>query len=58
MCDTYPYAAPHSALVSFNDVSGSAPSCTVHERSYSGLAGDLATDTVARYTVITPNLWA
>jgi hypothetical protein len=56
LSDNYPYAPKHNAFVYFNDVRGSPSYCTVHERSYSGLAGDLANNTVARYNFITPNL--
>jgi phosphatidylinositol-3-phosphatase len=52
----YPYSPKHNAFVYFNDVNGSSSYCTAHERSYSDLAGDLASNTVARYNFITPNL--
>ena len=58
MCDIYPDAPSHNAVVSFNDVSGSAALCTARKWSYSDPAGDLSSDTVARHNVITPNLWA
>ena len=58
MCDTYPCAPSHNACVSFNDVSSSAAFRIAYARTYSDLAGDLSSDTVARHNVITPNLWA
>jgi hypothetical protein len=50
------YAPKHDAFVYFNDVTGNSAYCSAHERSYADLAGDLATNTVARYNFITPNL--
>ena len=56
MSDSYPYAPKHNAFVYFNDVTSSSAYCTAHERSYADLSGDLASNTVARYNFITPNL--
>jgi hypothetical protein len=51
--DAYPYAPKHNAYVYVNDINGRSSYCTAHTRSYSDLAGDLATNTAARCTVIT-----
>jgi hypothetical protein len=51
--DAYPYAPKHNAFIYVNDINGRSSSCTAHTRSYSDLAGDLATNTAARYNVIT-----
>jgi hypothetical protein len=56
MTDNYPYAPKHNPFVYFNDVNGSSSACSAHEKNYADLSGDLATNTVARYNVITPNM--
>ena len=55
------YAAKHNPMVFFTDISGSPPSnsnasCIKHVRPYTDLANDLASNTVAQYNFITPNL--
>jgi len=55
------YAAKHDPFVFFSDVAGDPPSktntyCAAHHKSYSSLAGDLASDSVATYNYIIPNL--
>jgi len=55
------YAAKHDPFVFFRDVSGSPPSktstrCIAHTRPLTQFAADLATGSVSRYTLITPNL--
>ena len=50
------YAAYHNPFVYFSDIISNAPYCLSHLRPYSELAGDLASNAVARYNFITPNL--
>jgi len=50
------YAAYHNPFVYFTDVISNASYCLSHQRPYSELAGDLRSNTVARYNFITPNL--
>jgi len=54
------YAVRHNAFVYFDDVTGTNdqfyPYGVAHVRPYSELAGDLASNTVARYNFITPDL--
>jgi phosphatidylinositol-3-phosphatase len=55
------YAPKHDPFVFFRDVSGSTPSktnafCAAHHKALSSLATDLASDTVAAYNFITPDL--
>jgi len=56
----YPYAPKHVAALYFDDVThGNDPraaACITHVRPYTALGTALRRDTVARYTVITPNL--
>ena len=56
MGGAYPYAPKHNAFIYVNDVNGRSSCCIAHKRSYSDLAGDLATNTAARYNVITSHL--
>ncbi len=54
------YAAKHNPFVFFKDVSGNPPSktnayCSSHSKPYSSFASDLAANSVASYTFITPN---
>ena len=56
LSDTYSCAPEHNAFGYVNDVNGSSPHCTAHTRSSSGLAGDLATNTLARHNVIASHL--
>ena len=54
------YAVRHNAFVYFDDVTGTNnqfyPYGVAHVRPYTELAGDLASNTVARYNFITPDL--
>src|SRR5262249_31713630 len=50
------YAAYHNPHVYFDDVTTNAAYCLAHIRPYGELAGDLQSNTVARYNFITPNL--
>ena len=50
------YAAYHNPFVYFTDIISNAPYCLAHLRPYDELAGDLASNTVARYNFIVPNL--
>jgi hypothetical protein len=54
------YAAKHVPFVFFDDVTNSnssaSPKCIRHVRPYVELASDIATDSVARYNFITPDL--
>lgn len=55
------YAAKHDPFVFFRDVSGNPPSktnagCAAHTKPMTQLATDLATNAVAQYNLITPNL--
>ena len=54
------YAVRHNAFVYFDDVTGTNdqfyPYGVAHVRPYSELAGDLASNTVAQYNFITPDL--
>jgi len=55
------YAPKHNPFVFFKNVSGDPPSidnafCIAHHKPYDAFAGDLATEAVARYNFITPNL--
>ncbi|HEX3595969.1 MAG TPA: alkaline phosphatase family protein [Polyangiaceae bacterium] len=55
------YAPKHDPFIFFQDVSGSPPSgtnayCVAHHAPASQLAADLASDAVAAYNFITPNL--
>ena len=50
------YAAYHNPFVYFTDIISNATYCVSHQRPYSELAGDLRSNTVARYNFITPNL--
>lgn len=54
------YAAKHNPFVFFQDVtnnnSSSSATCIAHERPYSELATDLASNTTSQYNFITPNL--
>jgi len=56
----YPYAPKHVAALYFDDVThGNDPhaaACIAHVRPYAELGTALRRDTVARYTLITPNL--
>jgi hypothetical protein len=54
------YAPRHNPMVYFDDVTGSnnpeSAYCIAHERPFSELQSDLASNTVAQYNFITPNL--
>lgn len=55
------YAAKHDPFVFFRDISGSTPSktaatCVAHTKPMTQLAADLASNSVASYNLITPNL--
>jgi len=50
------YAAYHNPFVYFTDVLSNAADCLAHVRPYGELAVDLASNTVARYNFIIPNL--
>lgn len=55
------YAAKHDPFVFFQDVSGNPPNqqdtyCIANIRPFSELASDLATNNVANYSFITPNI--
>ena len=50
------YAAYHNPFVYFDDVITNTGSCISHLRPYAELAGDLRSNTVARYNFIVPNL--
>ena len=54
------YAPKHNPFVFFDDQTNTNDStyapCIAHNRPYAELASDLATDSVARYNFITPNL--
>src|SRR5919197_5612146 len=50
------YAAYHNPFVYFDDIYLNATNCTNHIRPYTEFARDLASNTVARYNFITPNL--
>src|SRR5207247_1519090 len=50
------YAAYHNPFVYFTDLISNAPNCLAHLRPYGELAVDLASNTVARYNFIIPNL--
>ncbi|MGI9089380.1 MAG: alkaline phosphatase family protein [Chthoniobacterales bacterium] len=52
--DSYPYAVKHNPFAYFDDVV--AAGCTTVMRPLTELANDLATNTVAHYNFITPNL--
>jgi hypothetical protein len=57
----FPYAPKHNPFVFFRDVSGSPPRsdneyCRMHTKPYAAFAADLATDNMANYVFITPNL--
>jgi len=55
--DSYPYAVRHNPFAFFDDVTGSSnPPCTSVMRPLSELANDLASNTVAHYNFITPNV--
>ncbi len=58
--DVNGYAVRHNPFVYFDDVTGTNnpnwPYGIAHVRPYSELAGDLSSNTVARYNFITPNL--
>jgi len=55
--DSYPYAVRHNPFAFFDDVTGSSsPPCTSVMRPLSELATDLASNTVAHYNFITPNV--
>lgn len=60
LTNTNLYAVRHDPFVYFDDVSGTNnPDCAygiAHVRPYTQLAGDLLSNTVARYNFITPNL--
>src|SRR6266516_3483520 len=60
LTDTNNYAPKHNPFVFFDDVTGTNnvndAYGIAHIRPYSELAGDLASNTVARYNFITPNL--
>ena len=60
LANTNEYAVRHDPFVYFNDVSGTNnpddPYGVEHVRPYTELAGDLASNTVARYNFITPNV--
>ena len=60
LTDTNNYAPKHNPFVIFDDVTGTNnvndAYGIAHIRPYSELAGDLASNTVARYNFITPNL--
>lgn len=55
------YAPKHDPFIFFRDVSGSTPSktnafCAAHHKALTSLATDLASNTVAAYNFITPDL--
>ena len=50
------YAAYHNPFVYFTDIISNAPYCLSHIRPYEELAEDLASNRVARYNFIIPNL--
>jgi phospholipase C len=60
LTDRYPYAVKHNPQVYFRDVTHDndreAAYCIAHERPFTELATDLASNAVARYTFLTPNL--
>ena len=53
--DKYPYIARHNPFIFFDDVATNIARWTSHIRPYSELAADLQSNSVARYTFITPN---
>lgn len=57
---TNQYVPEHNPMVYFDDVTNtnntSAASCIANVRPFTGLAGDLQSNVVARYNFITPNL--
>lgn len=61
LSNKYPYAVRHNPFVYFDDVTGkkntSSAYCISHIRPYDELARDLASNSVARYNFITPNVW-
>jgi hypothetical protein len=50
-----PYAVRHNPTMYFDDVTSSLEYCTNHMRPYDELAGDLASNRVARFNYIKPN---
>jgi phosphatidylinositol-3-phosphatase len=55
------YAPKHNPFVFFKDISGNPPrkdsaECVAHSRPYSSFATDLASNSLARYVFITPDL--
>jgi phosphatidylinositol-3-phosphatase len=60
LTDNYPYAVRHDPFVYFDDVTGTNDANfaygIAHIRPYTEFASDLASNAVARYNFITPNL--
>lgn len=60
LSDSYPYAVRHDPFVYFNDVTDNknvdSSYCIEHIRPFEELAKDLATNSVAQYNFITPNI--
>ncbi|MGA6980438.1 MAG: alkaline phosphatase family protein [Candidatus Sulfotelmatobacter sp.] len=58
--DRYPYVVKHNPFVYFDDVTNpkdpDSGYCRAHVRPFEELAKDLATNSVARYNFITPNI--
>jgi hypothetical protein len=58
--DRYPYVVKHNPFVYFDDVANRKDAdsayCVSHIRPFEELAKDLATNSVARYNFITPNI--
>jgi hypothetical protein len=60
LSDRYPYVVKHNPFVYFDDVTNrkdpDSAYCIEHIRPFEQLAKDLATDSVARYNFVTPNI--
>ena len=57
LTDNYPYAVRHNPFAFFDDVTTSSnPPCTSVMRPLTELQTDLASNTIARYNFITPNV--
>jgi hypothetical protein len=56
VANTNEYAVRHNPFVYFDDVRSDPAYCVAHIRPYTELAGDLRSNTVARYNFLTPNL--
>jgi phosphatidylinositol-3-phosphatase len=60
LSDRYPYVVKHNPFVYFDDVTNrrnpNSAYCIEHIRPFEELAKDLATNSVARYNFITPNI--